>query len=220
MGLVHHHEAAGIFDALDGRFPQSIGESVRRSITSGRDSSSLASASAASNALWTIRPYVTIVASLPSRTTFGSPNGTCRLSAGTSLPAGRTAFCVRKKMTGSLSRIDWMSSPLASYGVGGDCHLQTGNVGKDIGTALRMLGRCSESPAPTIVRMTTGVVALPPNMYLNLAAWLKIWSKQTPMKSTNISSATGRMPQGGRPMAAPDKADSEIRRIHHAPGNL
>jgi hypothetical protein len=40
-----------------------------------------------------------------------------------------------------------------------------------------------------MARMTTGVSALPPNMYLNLAAWLKIWSKHTPMKSMNISSA-------------------------------
>ena len=54
-----------------------------------------------------------------------------------------------------------------------------------------------------MARMTTGVSALPPNMYLNLAAWLKIWSKQTPMKSTNISSATGRMPQAAAPTAAP-----------------
>ena len=57
--------------------------------------------------------------------------------------------------------------------------------------------------APHIARITTGVSALPPNMYLNLAAWLKIWSKHTPMKSTNISSATGRMPQAAAPMAAP-----------------
>ena len=28
--------------------------------------------------------------------------------------------------------------------------------------------------APIMVRITTGVFALPPNMYLNLAAWLKI----------------------------------------------
>ena len=61
-----------------------------------------------------------------------------------------------------------------------------------------------------MVRITTGVTALPPNMYLNLAAWLKIWSKQTPMKSTNISSATGRSPVAAAPTAAPMKLLSEI----------
>ena len=61
-----------------------------------------------------------------------------------------------------------------------------------------------------MVRMVKGVTALPPNMYLNLAAWLKIWSKQTPMKSTNISSATGRSPVAAAPAAAPMKALSVI----------
>src|SRR5882724_12779334 len=68
----------------------------------------------------------------------------------------------------------------------------------------------ARKPAPIMVRMTTGVSALPPNMYLNLAAWLKIWSKQTPMKSTNISSATGRRPAAAAPTAAPMKPDSLI----------
>ena len=58
-------------------------------------------------------------------------------------------------------------------------------------------------------RMTTGVSALPPNMYRNFAAWLKISSKQTPMKSTNMSSATGRRPLQAAPTAAPMNADSE-----------
>ena len=54
------------------------------------------------------------------------------------------------------------------------------------------------------------VTALPPNMYRNFAAWLKIWSKQTPMKSTNISSATGRRPVVAAPTAAPMNAASVI----------
>jgi hypothetical protein len=36
-----------------------------------------------------------------------------------------------------------------------------------------------------------------------LAPWLKIWSMQTPKKSTNISSATGRSPVEAAPTAAP-----------------
>ena len=71
-----------------------------------------------------------------------------------------------------------------------------------------------------MVRMTTGVTALPPNMYRNLAAWLKIWSKQTPMKSMNISSATGRSPPVAAPTAAPMNADSEIGVSSTRPGNL
>jgi hypothetical protein len=43
-----------------------------------------------------------------------------------------------------------------------------------------------------------------------LAAWLKIWSKQTPRKSTNMISATGRRPVMAAPAAAPMKADSVI----------
>jgi hypothetical protein len=39
---------------------------------------------------------------------------------------------------------------------------------------------------------------------------LKIWSRQTPKKSTNISSATGRSPDAAAPAAAPMNADSEI----------
>ena len=30
----------------------------------------------------------------------------------------------------------------------------------------------ARSPAPYMVRITTGVTALPPNMYRNFAAWL------------------------------------------------
>ena len=65
-----------------------------------------------------------------------------------------------------------------------------------------------------------GVTALPPNMYRNFAAWLKIWSKQTPMKSTNISSATGRIPAVAAPIAAPMNADSEMGVSRTRPGNL
>jgi hypothetical protein len=60
-----------------------------------------------------------------------------------------------------------------------------------------------------MVRITTGVTALPPNMYRNFAAWFMIWSRQTPAKSMNISS-TGRMPRVAAPIAAPMNADSVI----------
>jgi hypothetical protein len=49
---------------------------------------------------------------------------------------------------------------------------------------------------------------------------LKIWSKQTPMKSTNISSATGRRPEQAAPTAAPMNADSLIGVSSTRPGYL
>src|SRR6266540_2461052 len=61
-----------------------------------------------------------------------------------------------------------------------------------------------------MVRITIGTRALPPNMYRSFAPWLKIWSMQTPKKSTNISSATGRSPVAAAPTAAPMYPDSEI----------
>ena len=42
------------------------------------------------------------------------------------------------------------------------------------------------------------------------AIWLRIWSKQTPRKSTNISSTTGRSPACAAPTARPTNAVSEI----------
>ena len=53
----------------------SSGLVVRRSITS-TETPLPASCSAASSEVCTIRPSVTMVTSLPSRTTFASPNGT------------------------------------------------------------------------------------------------------------------------------------------------
>ena len=90
-----------------------------------------------------------------------------------------------------------------------------------VNTGYRHCECCAAArrPAPYMVRTTTGVTALPPNMYRNLAAWLKIWSKQTPMKSMNISSATGRIPAVAAPTAAPMKADSEIGVSITRPGN-
>ncbi len=69
-----------------------------------------------------------------------------------------------------------------------------------------------------MVRITTGVTALPPNMYRNFAAWFMIWSRQTPAKSMNINSATGRRPRVAAPTAAPMNADSVIGRVQHPAG--
>jgi hypothetical protein len=53
-------------------------------------------------------------------------------------------------------------------------------------------------------------VALPPNMYLSLAAWFTIWSIATQMKSMNIRSTIGRSPVTAAPMPRPMMACSLI----------
>ena len=40
------------------------------------------------------------------------------------------------------------------------------------GVSIWLCCAAARKPAPTMARITTGVSALPPNMYLNLAAWL------------------------------------------------
>ena len=61
-----------------------------------------------------------------------------------------------------------------------------------------------------MVLIVTGVVTLPPNIYLNLAIWFISWSRHTPRKSININSATGLKPVRAAPPAAPIIADSVI----------
>jgi len=58
--------------------------------------------------------------------------------------------------------------------------------------------------------MVAGTVTWPPVMYRYLASWFAIWSKHTPAKSANISSATGLSPRIDAPIAAPMIACSEI----------
>ena len=67
-----------------------------------------------------------------------------------------------------------------------------------------------DRPVPPCVRIVTGTLALPPNMYFTLAVWLAIWSMAIPEKSTYMSSATGRIPRSAEPSAAPMMAASEI----------
>ena len=65
-------------------------------------------------------------------------------------------------------------------------------------------------PAPPAVVMVSGTDTVPPNMYFILAAWLATWSMQTPRKSMNIRSQTGRRPRAAAPTPSPMMACSEI----------
>ena len=58
-----------------------------------------------------------------------------------------------------------------------------------------------DRPVPPWVRIVTGTLAFPPNMYLTFAVWLAIWSMAMPAKSTYINSATGRIPNRAEPRA-------------------
>jgi hypothetical protein len=51
--------------------------------------------------------------------------------------------------------------------------------------------------------MTSGTLAFPPNMYRIFAAWFTSWSIASVMKSTYITSATGRRPVTAAPTARP-----------------
>ena len=97
----------------------SIGYTVRRSTTS-TDTPRPASASAASRALCTIAPYVTIVTSSPVRFTAAELIGTSTSgSSGTcSLIRRYSALCSRNRL-GLSSRIADFNSPFASDGNAG-----------------------------------------------------------------------------------------------------
>ena len=76
-----------------------------------------------------------------------------------------------KNITGSLSLIAWIIMPLASYGVAGRTTFSPG-MWVNSGYRHWECWAAARSPAPYMVRITTGVIALPPNMYRNFAAWL------------------------------------------------
>ena len=120
-----HHERSVRAGATDSStVGRSKGCKVRGSTTS-TEIPSASSAVAASSASVTMRPCATIVTSVPGRTTAATPSGTSYGSAGTSAVApSRNLF--RTKITGSSSRTDAISSPLASYALDGMTTLRPG----------------------------------------------------------------------------------------------
>ena len=71
------------------------------------------------------------------------------------------------------------------------------------------------------MRRTQGTLHWPPVMKRSLAAWVAIWSMARPEKSTNMISATGRMPTSAAPVAAPTMVFSEmgVLRTRSAPNS-
>ena len=84
------------------------------------------------------------------------------------------------------------------------------------GTCVSQLSRLCECcaaprwPAPPCVRSTSGTVSWPPDMKCAFAAALTSWSSASVMKSTNMISSTGRMPDCAAPIATPVIAASLI----------
>ena len=64
-------------------------------------------------------------------------------------------------------------------------------------------------PAPVAIRMTSGTETCPPDMWRSVAALFTIWSRQSRLKFTVMTSTIGRMPAMAAPMPAPTKVDSE-----------
>jgi hypothetical protein len=88
-------------------------------------------------------------------------------------------------------------------------------------SASRLCECCapSRTPPPDTIRMTSGIVALPPIMNRSFAAWFTIWSKATAAKSENWSSITGRRPVSAAPIPHPTKplSVSGVSRIRSGP---
>src|SRR5918994_2015839 len=107
-------------------------------------------------------------------------------------PPNWTASCART-MTGLSPRIAAESRPLASNGVDGIATTRPGMCAK---SASRLCECCAprRTPPPETIRITSGMLGVPPIMNRSFAAWFMIWSKATPAKSENCSSTTGRSP--------------------------
>ena len=74
-------------------------------------------------------------------------------------------------------------------------------------SASRLCECCapSRTPPPETIRITSGMLGVPPIMKRSFAAWFMIWSNATPAKSENCSSTTGRSPVSAAPMPQPTK---------------
>src|SRR5262249_47736671 len=117
----------------------------------------------------TIAPYVTTVASAPSRRMAAWPIGTISSPSGTGPFARRYKYLCSKYTTGLSSRIAAFSNPLASYASDG---ATTFRPGRCTNQASGLGGGWGPPPTgpPLGARMTIGTDARPPYRYLSVAA--------------------------------------------------
>ena len=113
------------------------------------------------------------------------------------------------KTTGFGSAIALASSPAASTGRLG---ITTFSPGTCVSQLSRLWECCAapRCPAPPCVRSTSGTVSWPPDMKCALAAPFTSWSSASVMKSMNMISSTGRIPDCAAPIATPVIAASLI----------
>ena len=86
-------------------------------------------------------------------------------------------------------------------------------------SASRLCECCapSRTPPPDTIRITSGIVALPPIMNRSFAAWFTIWSKATVAKSENWSPDHGAQAGERGADPAPDEAALGQRRVPDPP---
>ena len=185
----------------------SSGRRQRRSITSA-STPSAASVSAAARASCT--PFITetIVRSLPGRTTLAWPSGSSSDPSPASSFSEYSRLCSMKS-TGLSSRIELLSSALASCGNAGQTIFRPATPANQVAGICECIAP-KRPPAPTAHRTTSGTECCSPETYQYLAAWLTSESIGSAMKSPNMISITGRSPVMAAPNAAPPSASSEI----------
>ena len=136
------------------------------------------------------------------------PSGIAYASSGTSpcMPSSRLCLIM---MVGLSSRMHDVINPFMSYGFDGCTTLSPG-MWQMSASSDWLCWAAAERPPPPPVLIVSGIVAAPPNMYFNFAAWLTIWSKATQMKSMNMMSTIGRRPVTAEPTPRPMIACSLI----------
>src|SRR4051812_2918022 len=112
-------------------------------------------------------------------------------------------------MTGLSSWIADHRRPRTSVGVEAKTTLRPGTCTSHASSCWACCAP-GDQPAPPCVRMVSGTLSCPPDMYRCLAAWFTICSIESVRKSSYMISTTGRMPCIAAPMPAPTIAISEI----------
>src|SRR5918911_3045093 len=102
-----------------------------------------------------MRPYATIVSCVPGLVTAALPSGTVYSPSGTSPRTERYIFLCSKNSTGSSSRMDDRSRPLASYGVDGTTTFKPGTWVKNASTDCEWYS-APWTPPPYGARMVIG----------------------------------------------------------------
>ena len=144
--------------------------------------------------------------SLPGLRTAATPSRIGASSVSSPCIGYRTAFS--QTITGSGSASAARSSPFASATVAGVATLSPGTCAYQPSNECECCAAMPRPP-PLAMRITTGTLSWPPDMWRRVAAVLTIWSSARSEKLIVITSTIGCMPPTAAPMPAPTKVDSE-----------